>query len=181
MGLAADVYKTLWRGGYVNMRYQMSTLMTALPDHDVLIELYQAAGAWELSAGGRRMSFAETNVDFLLGSVVRYEGSWYFRLRGTMLRRSEGLEGSARAYIRRYTEETISDAAGFREVFLGYGREVLLVHPSRPDIVDHALSAGARVQVFPLDPLGASLGVSGSLGKTPWYAIHFGIIMRFQD
>jgi len=116
-----DGYRTLWRRAYGNLRVSVAPGAQVLPRSDVTAEVYQGlAGAWEVSAGYRRMGYAGHGVDLWGASLGKYVGNWYLVARATAVPQSGKLGGGASLLVRRYfaTADDYVDLSG------GAGSEV---------------------------------------------------------
>lgn len=120
----ADAYPSLAKGvyGYVNLGYSPSVIF---PEWRFGAELFgNLPGAWELSAGFRRLLFEQTNVTLLTGSVGRYAGNYWISARPFVTvghgdrSTTASLQGSVRRYFtdaRHYVTLAAGAGAAFSE------------------------------------------------------------------
>ncbi len=76
-----DFYPKFSKRFYAYLNYGYSNA-SIFPNHRVGGDLYaNLPKAYELSAGGRYLSFADTDVTVITGSLGKYQGNYYFSLR----------------------------------------------------------------------------------------------------
>jgi len=122
----ADVYHTLWRRAYGNVRVQVLPGADVLPVTDVGVEIFQGlAGGWEPSVGYRFMTFENTDVHITSASAARFLGPWYSRVRLSHATSGNLADGSlsAAGLLRRYL--VTDDATQFVEAGAGVGGEAV--------------------------------------------------------
>lgn len=98
-----DLYPKITKGmyAYVNYGYSSSDIY---PKHRVGGDVYlNIKGGFEFSAGGRFISFANTDVSLITNSVGYYTGNYYFSLRSYITPSKENLTSiSGNVLIRKY-------------------------------------------------------------------------------
>jgi len=109
-------YRDLWNRSYGYLNLQIGPSAAILPEIDGTLELYQGFGeGWESSLSYRRMQFTSDAVDILGGSLARYTGPWYLRLKVMLIPRQTSTEASALGSARRY----LGDVDTYLETTLG--------------------------------------------------------------
>ncbi|HEX8451584.1 MAG TPA: YaiO family outer membrane beta-barrel protein [Longimicrobium sp.] len=141
--------------GYLNAGWSPSDIF---PELRLGAELYaNAGGGTELSAGARRLEFAEQSVTILTGSVGRYAGNYYFSARPYVTpREDEGTSYSATLLARRY----FSSADSYATLTVGAGTAA--TESAQEFELDRVSSQ--RVGVYGKTPVGRRLGVRWSAG-----------------
>jgi YaiO family outer membrane protein len=140
--------------GYLNAGWSPSDIF---PELRLGAELYaNAGGGSELSAGARRLEFAEQSVTILTGSVGRYAGNYYFSARPYVTPRDEGTSYSGTLLARRY----FSTADSYLTLTVGVGTAP--TESAQEFELDRVSSR--RVGAYGKTPVGRGLGVRWSAG-----------------
>lgn len=140
--------------GYLNAGWSPSEIF---PELRLGAELYaNAGGGTELSAGARRLEFADKGVTILTGSVGRYAGNYYFSARPYVTPRDEGTSYSGTLLARRY----FSTADSYATLTVGAGTAP--TESAQEFELDRVSSR--RVGAYGRTPVGRGLGVRWSAG-----------------
>jgi YaiO family outer membrane protein len=155
---AADVYATLGRRTYVNVRAQFVPDAKVLPTSDIGAEAYHALGGpLEGSVGWRRMQFSTTTSNIASAGVAWTGVNTYLRTRWLGLVRDSGGPVSAFSFTAR---RFATDITEFVEGGLTMGREVVSVGPDQTYDVRSSTSAHLRAQRYLTRHLGFGATVS---------------------
>ena len=152
--VGADVYTPLAPRLYANARARLAPGTEVAPQSDVGAEVYAAVGkAWEVSAGARRLAFADRAVGLVTASAAGYSGPWLGRLRLTVVPNEGRVPVSAAVSVRRLASGR-GATASFWEITAGRGQEAT-VEARGQTAVRESWFAAARLQ----RPLASGVGV----------------------
>jgi YaiO family outer membrane protein len=116
---ALDAYAGLWRGAYVNLRYQHSATSRLFPANSGRVEVWQAlGGGWEASLGDDVLGF-DGRVNIYGASLAKYAGNFYVQLRHQNIV-SAGSHGTGERLLARWYYE--GDADNYLELSANSGR-----------------------------------------------------------
>jgi YaiO family outer membrane protein len=116
---ALDAYAGLWRGAYVNLRYQHSATSRLFPANSGRVEVWQAlGGGWEASLGDDVLGF-DGRVNIYGASLAKYAGNFYVQLRHQNIV-SAGSHGTGERLLARWYYE--GDADNYLELSVNSGR-----------------------------------------------------------
>ncbi len=157
---ATDIYRTVGGGTYANAYLAVAPGADRIPRVNVLAEIYASpAPPWEVSAGLRHLTFADTQIALGTASVGRYDGPWLTRVR-TMVSAKGTVAVSAAASARYYLTQAPGSDSQYVEFIGGRGQEAVL--ESEATEIRQSWIAAVRLQ----QPLGETLGVSAGVGYT---------------
>ena len=159
MSVFADLYPTLWRRAYANVRFRHATSPAdIIPDDDISAELFQGIGrGWEPSVGYRWMDYSTGDVNALSAALGKYHADWYGRVRSTYALGYEGTAGSFAhsGLLRRYGRS----GSEWLEASAGWGDEQL-VSPAPGGRVELDTRATRFVSVGGRQFVSRSLGIA---------------------
>lgn len=177
--LATDLYRSVGRAGYGNLRLQVAPGAEVIAQVDVLGEGYVSlGGGWEASAGVRHLAFEANAVTLGTGSLARYAGNWLVRARAVV---SPGAAtGVSTALSARYLIDGVGGlTAPFVEATVGQGQEPI-VAPGGTAAIRQSWVAAVRGQRPVLGPVGLSLSASYTAdGTLTRWGAEVGLVTRF--
>ncbi len=142
--VAGDVYRTLWKNAYGNLRVQWGPDPDTMPRTDVLLELFQGIGnGWEISPGYRNMNFPSDNVDIYSVALGKYVGNWYLRLKSQVVKETKD-DGISATLTARYN----LNRSDVLEFIVGAGEETVPLAEGRVFEDQQTETYGFRMQKF---------------------------------
>lgn len=177
--VATDLYRSVGRAGYGNLRVQVAPYADTIARTDVLAEGYVAlGGGWEGSLGLRHLTFDANTVALGTGSLARYVGNWLVRARAVVV--PSEATGLSTALSARYLIDGVGGlTAPFVEATLGQGQEPV-VTPDGTAQIRQSWVVAVRGQRPVLGPVGLSLSASYTAdGTLTRWGADLGLVTRF--
>ncbi len=152
---AADLYRVLRPGSYVNLRLSAAPSADIMPRFDVYAEGFHGVGrGWEISNAYRLARFTGKTIHSASAGLGRYVGNWYLRARASITPASGTMGHGLLVMARRY-EDGPDEFIG---VTLATGRDVVAFPTGRVDLRD-VISVSFTMQRFIRAGAGVRIGI----------------------
>ncbi len=152
---AADLYRVVRPGSYVNARLAVAPRADIMPRFDGYAEGFHGVGrGWEISNGYRFARFTGKTIHSASAGIGRYVGNWYLRTRGSITPASGTMGHGLLVMARRYS----GGPDEFVGVVLATGRDVV-AYPDGPVELRNVISASVVVQRFVRAGAGVRIGI----------------------
>ncbi len=152
---AADLYRVLRPGSYVNLRFSAAPGADIMPRFDGYAEGFHGLGeGWEISNAYRLARFTGKTIHSAGAGLGRYMGNWYLRARASITPASGTMGHGVLLAARRYWDGPDE----FVGVVLATGRDVVAFPDGRVDL-RNVVAVSLTMQRFVRAAAGVRIGI----------------------